>query len=353
MKFIHIADIHLGASPDAGNAYSKSRTQEIWNSFAGLIEQCREEEADVLLIAGDLFHRQPLLRELKEVNFLFAGIPDTDICIIAGNHDYLKKDSYYRTFSWAENVHMIQSRDITCVEIPRLSLAVYGLSYDQKEYAARAYDGAYPLKRQKYEILLAHGGDEKHIPFKAGDIASLGYDYAAFGHIHKPQELIPDRAYYSGALEPIDKNDTGKHGYIVGEITEGTCKTAFIPCAMREYVHLDISVTEDMAGYGVREAIRHAVEDNGVQNIYKITLTGQRDPEILFDLTNMDSYGNIIEIVDNTKPAYDFDKLYEQNKGNLLGKFIQDLYNTDKESIEYRALCEGVQALMETRRGFR
>lgn len=197
------------------------------------------------------------------------------------------------------------------------------------------------------------GGDEKHIPFKAGDIASLGYDYAAFGHIHKPQELIPDRAYYSGALEPIDKNDTGKHGYIVGEITEGTCKTAFIPCAMREYVHLDISVTEDMAGYGVREAIRHAVEDNGVQNIYKITLTGQRDPEILFDLTNMDSYGNIIEIVDNTKPAYDFDKLYEQNKGNLLGKFIQDLYNTDKESIEYRALCEGVQALMETRRGFR
>lgn len=300
-----------------------------------------------------MFHRQPLLRELKEVNFLFAGIPDTDIFIIAGNHDYLKKDSYYRTFSWAENVHMIQSGDITCVEIPRLKLAVYGLSYVQKENTKRAYDTAYPLKKQKYEILLAHGGDEKHIPFKAGDIASLGYDYAAFGHIHKPQELVPDRAYFSGAPEPIDKNDTGKHGYIMGEITGNSCRTSFIPCAMREYVHLDIPVTEDMAGYGVREAIQHAVEGNGIHNIFKITLTGQRDPEILFDLTNMDSYGNIVEIVDNTKPAYDFDKLYEQNKGNLLGKFIQDLYNRDKESIEYRALCEGVQALMETRRGFK
>ncbi|WP_138264039.1 metallophosphoesterase family protein [[Clostridium] hylemonae] len=353
MKFIHIADVHLGASPDAGSAYSKSRTQEIWNSFAGVIEACRENETDVLLIAGDLFHRQPLLRELKEVNFLFSGIPHTEVFIIAGNHDYLKKDSYYRTFSWAENVHMIRSEQITCVEVPRLDLAVYGLSYVQKENTERAYDRAVPFGKQKYEILLGHGGDDKHIPFRAGDIAKLGYDYAAFGHIHKPQQLIPDRAYYSGALEPTDKNDTGAHGYISGELTESGCTASFVPCAAREYIHMDIPVTENMTGYGVRGAIRSAVEDKGVQNIYKIILTGQRDPEILFDLTNMDSYGNIIEIADNTRPAYDFERLYEQNKGNLLGKFIQNLNTGDKESIEYCALCEGVQALMETRRGFK
>lgn len=282
---------------------------------------------------------------------MFAGIPDTEIFLIAGNHDYLKKDSYYRTFSWSENVHMIKSGDISCVRIPRLELAVYGLSYMQKENTDRAYDKAFPLEREKYEILLAHGGDEKHIPFKKKDIASLGYDYVALGHIHRPQELVAARVCYSGSLEPTDKNDTGPHGYITGEITEEGTRVSFVPCAVREYIHMNTEVSEDMTGYALREKIRGQIEEKGVHNIYKVTLTGLRNPETLFDLSNMDSFGNIIELADNTKPAYDFEKLCAQNKGNLLGRFIREFEGADKESVEYRALCEGVQALMETRRG--
>ena len=45
-----------------------------------------------------------------------------------------------------------------------------------------------------------------------------GFDYIAMGHIHKPQQVIPGLAAYAGALEPTDKNDTGKHGFIRGEI---------------------------------------------------------------------------------------------------------------------------------------
>lgn len=62
MRFIHIADVHLGASPDAGKKYSEKRKNEIWDSFRKVIEVCRREETDLLLIAGDLFHRQPLLQ---------------------------------------------------------------------------------------------------------------------------------------------------------------------------------------------------------------------------------------------------------------------------------------------------
>ena len=126
MKFIHIADVHLGASPDAGSTYSEKRAKEIWNSLKRVVEACNKERADLLLIAGDLFHRQPLLRELKEVNSLLATLKHTQVVLVAGNHDYLKKDSYYRTFRWARNVQMILSEDISCVEFPQLSLAVYG-----------------------------------------------------------------------------------------------------------------------------------------------------------------------------------------------------------------------------------
>ena len=100
MKFIHIADVHLGAEPDIGSARRGMRSQEIWNSLERIITVCNEQRIELLLIAGDLFHRQPLKRELKELNALFLRLTMTKVVIIAGNHDYLKEDSYYHTFVW-------------------------------------------------------------------------------------------------------------------------------------------------------------------------------------------------------------------------------------------------------------
>lgn len=368
MKFIHIADVHLGAKPDAGSAYSAKRGKEIWNSLARVTEICNEEKAEVLLIAGDLFHRQPLLRELKEVNSLFERLIDTQVVLTAGNHDYLKRDSYYRTFEWAQNVHMILSEELTCVELPKLSLAVYGMSYHAREIREGRYNTARPEGRQRYEILLAHGGDERHIPIQKERLSVLGYDYVALGHIHKPQILADNRwnlmetqskagtmyesrIAYSGALEPIDKNDTGRHGYIQGELTGTGCRIEFVPCALREYIHLTVTAQKRMTGHGLKECIRDRIKELGIQNIYRVTVKGFRDPDILFDLNDMDPYGNITDLADETKPAYDFARLLGQSRGDLLGRFIESLMDYDEDSVEYLALCEGVQALMETRRG--
>ena len=77
MRFIHLADVHLGAVPDRGCPWSKEREEEIWNTFRRVIAGIRQDPVDLLFISGDLFHRQPLMRELKEVNYLFSTIPDT------------------------------------------------------------------------------------------------------------------------------------------------------------------------------------------------------------------------------------------------------------------------------------
>ena len=116
-----------------GFPWSKERGREIWDSFRRLIRQVGEEKAGLFLIAGDLFHRQPLMKELKEVNYLFSTIPDTKVVLIAGNHDYLKRESCYRRFSWAENVFCLWGEQEPCVEFPDLGAAVYGISYDRKE----------------------------------------------------------------------------------------------------------------------------------------------------------------------------------------------------------------------------
>ena len=96
MLIIHTADIHLGASPDPGESWGENRKQEIWDSFERLVMTVEEQKADLLLIAGDLFHRPPLLRELREVNALFARLSKTQVVFMAGNHDYAGPHSFYR-----------------------------------------------------------------------------------------------------------------------------------------------------------------------------------------------------------------------------------------------------------------
>lgn len=323
----------------------------MWESFERLLKVCEEEKIDLLLLAGDLFHRQPLLRELKEVDYLFSNLSVTKVALIAGNHDYIKPSSYYRTFQWSENVYPLFGESIDVAELGELGVCIYGLSYHQREITERLYDYAFPQHRQPIEILLAHGGDEKHIPINRNKLIDLGYDYIALGHIHKPAAVERNRIYYAGALEPTDKNDTGKHGFIRGEIIDGETKAEFVPFAGREYIFMEVEVDAKMASRAVKEKLVSMIEDRGTENIFKIVLTGFREPDMLYEVDSMDVYGNILEIVDETEPAYDFDKLQRQNSENLLGKYIECLRESKKGSVEYEALFEGVKALLETKRG--
>ena len=70
MRFIHMADVHLGAVPDSGCPWSAFRENEIWETFVRVIDQIREEKIELLLIAGDLFHRQPLPSQIERVSQL-------------------------------------------------------------------------------------------------------------------------------------------------------------------------------------------------------------------------------------------------------------------------------------------
>lgn len=350
MRFIHIADVHLGAHPDAGTAYTGKRPKEIWDTFERIIRICQEKQTDLLLIAGDLFHRQPLLRELKEVNYLFSTLTHTRVVLIAGNHDYIRRDSYYRTFSWNENVCPLFGKKLECVEFEELETAVYGLSYYAREIPEPLYNTAVAEGRQRYEILLAHGGDEKHIPIDWERLDHLEFSYIALGHIHKPQAVRRNRILYAGALEPTDRNDTGPHGYVSGEITEEGVHVQWIPCASREYIHVEIPVDEDDTAGSVKEKIRKYINEQGNENIYKVTLKGTRNSAICFEMMRMDTEGNILEIVDETHPAYDFDRLYRENAGNLIGRYIERFADCGGDSDMYQALCEGVDALLENRR---
>ena len=348
MKFIHIADVHLGAAPEAGLAFSKERPQEIWDAFSEVTKRCSREQVDLLLIAGDLFHRQPLMRELKEVSYLFSQMEHTQVVLIAGNHDYLRKDSRYRTFIWPSNVHMLSGENVHHVVLPELDTAVYGLSYQTREMSMPLYDRVKASGYAHYEILLAHGGDDRHIPIHWENLRQSGFDYIALGHIHKQQIFEGGKAAYAGSLEPTDVSDTGKHGFMEGEITERGMTVRFVPVAKREYLHLTVQVDSSMTDYQVCDCVRELIETKGRENIYRFCLRGRRDVDVIFDTERMNPFGNVIEVADETRPAFDFAKLAEMNKDNLIGRYIEGFAGCEEGSVEYQALCEGVEALMRS-----
>lgn len=330
MKFFHIADVHLGAEPDKGYPWSEERGLEIWESFRKVIQQAGAEGAGLFLIAGDLFHRQPLLKELKKINEWFASVPKTEFVLIAGNHDYIRKHSPVPSMKWAENVHWLHGDTMDSVSFPKLGVRVWGFSYHAREMAEARYDNMRVTGDMPVNILLAHGGDEKHIPISRETFVGTGFDYIALGHIHKPQVLEANRIAYAGSLEPLDKNETGAHGYIRGECAGGKTRIAFVPFAVREYKKLKIQIKDTTTQFTLENTVKKAIEEKGRQNLYSLYLEGKRSPDTEFLTDRLYGLGNIREAEDRTRPAYSIEALKEKYPASILSEYIA-LFRQEEE----------------------
>ncbi len=345
IKIIHTADVHLGATPDSGFPWEDERRTLLWASFKRLINVAKEERADILLICGDLFHRRPLTDELKEINYLFSSIPETSVVLCAGNHDHLGNGNPYDGFNWSENVFGLWSRQPTSVYLPKVDARVYGLSYYGAEAEEDLYEGVHKEDGGQYHILMMHGGDAKHSPVKKERLAAMDFDYIAMGHIHKPGYIIKNKAAYCGALVPIDRNDTGEHGYIKAELSKDGTDVSFVPFSPFKYDELTIYADEADTVGSIEDKIRRAAQDGGLENSYTVTVKGSGSAAARLNLNRLWEYGHIIELIDATAPETDMDELKRRYKGTLLEEYINELSAREDEVGRY-ALKEGVRAIL-------
>ncbi len=353
MNFIHISDVHLGMQPDAGKPWSEKRGEELWDTFRTVIQICNEKLVDLLLISGDLFHHRPLKREVKEVNYLFSTLKHTKVVLIAGNHDYISRDSAYEDVEWAKQVTMLSGETMQSVYFSELDTEVSGFSYHSREIFEPLYDNLQRGTQGKIQILLGHGGDERHIPFDRKQLAKAEFDYVALGHIHKPELWLEEKMAYAGALEPTDRNDLGQHGYIIGEIELDTEKTKtitqfkLVPIATREYVSLRSKITVDTTNVGLLENVSSMVVQNGENNIYKITLEGTYDPEAPLNPDLLYRVGNVVQVIDESKPEYDVDILLHEHEDDMIGMYIREFLKEPMDEKKQKALLYGINALLK------
>lgn len=356
MKFIHASDIHLGCQPDPGCPWSRERSFDILAAFRDLITACKKEKPDLLLLSGDLFHHQPSGTELKEADALFAAIPDIPVVMIAGNHDCIRLGSSLATFRWSPNVHFLSGRTLQSAEFPELGVTIWGFSYHQREIKEPVYETISAPIADGFHILLAHGGDTNHIPMNLNRFGHSGFSYTAIGHLHKPEWNEELRYGFAGSLSPIDMTEAGDHGYIVGELTEneedprGTLSLRFVPLDCRKYISCKVKVTTKTTNQSLYNTVVNFVEKYGTSNIYRLTITGSRDPEVNFDEEYLRSAGRIVSYSDETEQEFDIGWLYHTHARDIIGTYMDAFpgigQEEDEDPLRKKAFLYGLNALL-------
>lgn len=325
IRFIHLSDIHIGLlthgrlNPSTGY---NTRLEDILKCLDHVLETAARESADLILIAGDVFHRENP-QPSEEIEFArrigrATGKDGARVVIVLGNHDYSSSGP------GASAVEIFPALDIEGVTIARkpelinvdtksgivqvacLPWAGRGMLLSRDEYrsltpqelqaeierrlVAIVRDLAVKVDRGNPAILLGHiaargarlSGTETDtlstsdptVPVTS--LADPAFQYVALGHIHRFQDLNAGDSppvVYSGSIERIDfTEEKEKKGFVSGEITEtGTgwkCTYQFRETPARRFITVDLGeIGTDGIGAPVTERLSTADTEGAVVRV--------------------------------------------------------------------------------------
>ena len=310
MKFLHTADLHYGAAPDAKRPWGRERAQAVKDGFARVISACRNENIDMLLIAGGLFDDGCTAEEFNEVNRAFAGIPKTEVYVLAGAEGSKAAGADDDGFEWAPNVKYCPQ---SSTEIPECG------------------------------ILLARNEE-----IKENEIPKT-YSYAAYGGAHKTHVYNAGKAVNAGSPVPMGPADAGKHGFYIGEINDGKLTALkFVMISDVRYITLVVNVTPVSTCEEVKKTLRAEMKRRGEKNIYTVKLCGNCGPDAAFDLEELKYEFRVDEIYNKTEARYDYVRIFRDHSSDMVGFFVKEMNTENKSELQKKALNYGVDALLRT-----
>jgi len=183
--------------------------------------------ADLVLIAGDLFHKpNPLPRAVTAAAQLIAGLRATgaEVVLIDGNHDAPGRLTHGSPLSFltALGAHVVTGSAQQIGPHIWSSDRLQGVVVHALPGSAGPEDQAYlqPLSGH-VNLLLAHGraGAQNEPSGRRGAVAlpgellRRGWTYAALGdwHAHRHQPLAGLHAYYPGSLQALNYGEGRRH----------------------------------------------------------------------------------------------------------------------------------------------
>ncbi len=347
MKFIHMADMHFDVPFTVLNNRNKlgeKRRLEQRETFKKIIEYIKENNIEYLFISGDLYEHEYIRQTTIEyINSLFKEIPNTKIYITPGNHDPYINGSMYKTFNWNQNVHIFGPK-IELIE--NLDCDIYGFGFDDFYRKDNELNNLKIKNKNKINILITHGTlnggtaqDMEYNPLSKTKLKDIGFDYVALGHIHKLDynNEKNQRIVYPGSTISMGFDELGEHGAILGEINKENIILKFIPLDNKEFIELEIDISDTNSNEELIEKINELKLDTN--KFYKIILIGDKNFEInTYNLFKFINNENIIKIKNNTKLKINLEEISSQN--NLKGLFVKEILKEINEDNYPKEILE-------------
>lgn len=367
VKVLHTADIHLDAPfVGGGGAKSELRRNELFATFASMMDYVKLNGIDIVVISGDLFESENVTRDTAALlKREFADNPTCRFVIAPGNHDPYTDDSIYKKTEFPPNVYVFDSQKVTHISFDDLNVDVYGYAFTDNDLEYNPFKGVRPYKPSRVNILCAHGeitaSASTNCPISLDEIKESGFDYVALGHIHASTEVqrLNDTYYaYSGCLEGRDFGECGKKGAILCVLEKDRCelKAEFkkLRFSKRHYEieRVNVSGAENMAD--ILPRLKDMVSEKGYSRdtLLRIVLEGDVSPELVISgtaFTQLEEQLFYLEIVNKTRPLFDIQKL--EKDPTVRGAFyneLKPLLESDSErerEIAEMALKYGLSAL--------
>ena len=275
MKFIHTADLHLGAKNEAKLSpdRAKLRRAELLSTFERIAELAECEGAAVL-IAGDLFDTShPTRRTVGAVIATMRRHPAVRFFCLPGNHD----GGEFPSADLPENLFLF-GKELTKYTVSDVD--IYGISNPDATF----YDALCPDPERK-SILLLHGTAKEGGTHEAGSIvlsrlAGRGIDYLALGHYHLHRITALDErgvCAYSGTPEGRGMDEAGECGVLLIDTADAPIRPRFIKTARRTVHRTSLPVTQDAAE--TERRLRDLLAGIPREDIVRVELVGRIPPD--------------------------------------------------------------------------
>jgi DNA repair exonuclease SbcCD nuclease subunit len=290
IKILHSADIHLD-SPLASLAL---RDAELREKVAGatrralrrLVDVALDEQVAALLIAGDLF--DGAARSAKTAAFLLAELDRLQearipVFVIKGNHD--AENPLTGEVTLPANVHVFDGRGGK-MQVPGQDIWVHGVSFSGRHAPDSLLGKFQPPVPGAVNIAMLHtslsgaAGHDPYAPCSVSDLAAMGFDYWALGHVHKRQ--IHSQAPWivmPGIPQGRDIGEDGPKSASLITIASDGITVAEVPTAsvLFHRAALDVSGmdTPDVLRGALRQVMRTERADLRAETlVLRLTLTG-------------------------------------------------------------------------------
>ena len=364
VKFLHTADLHLGAAVSASGSIGTERRQEALLTLEGLFTLAKEKDIPLFLIAGDLLENNSVEPKFFEAFIrCVAENPDITVVFAAGNHDPLTADSPFLSTNLPENL-LVLGTDDECIELKNLPVRIYGRSF-KGVYMAGKNSFSIPVPQDdKLNIMVLHGelGSDLAGVYNTVTndfLAMSGMDYVALGHIHQfstPKKLGSSFFAYPGTPEPHGFDEDGAKGVILGALSKENLAYEFYPTARRRYEAVEVDIEKNNTTIDICSTILSTLQtrfgEEYKNNIYKVILKGAVSEDINIDLDEIKARISdsvyFIKLRDNTEPELNLDTIKKEN--TLRGRFaklmldkINAVADDEKEKLN-KALIIGLKA---------